>query len=333
MQRSLTEKLRQLQVMSQKHNEYRRLLKNGLSVEAARLAERQYLENNADNPFWLTRQAAALTRAKKYDQAFKIANQSLLIDPSDPYSILAVAQALQGLNRFKEAIQYFEEITETPKLSFYARKGVFDCLLIIKQWDSILDLLGKWEMPSATSFRWRVKALEGKKRFAEAFEACRRWLETDPDNPVGLWSLTELEIRRDGLESVLSRMGKIAKIGSRPPIYKEIYASLCRRAGKPELALKQYEKIAQSGSKTRIHRKRAFVLAQSGKEPEAIGLMEELLKIDPNDFYIHSSYKAACGRVRQLDRALKFYEGLVELFPEEKSLYGRIREVKKRLAT
>ena len=236
--------------MSQEYSEYRRLLKKGSFAEASRFAERQHLKSDINNPFWLTRQAAALTRAKKFNQALEIAKQALSLDPSNPYSVLAVAEAMQGLNRHEEAIRYFEEITENPKLSFYGRKGVFNCLLVLKQWDRILELLTRWEMPPDTVYRWKVKALEGKKCFDEAIEVCHQWLKADPDNHPGLWSLIGLEVRQDGLEQVLSRMGKIAKIKSRPPIYKEIYASLCKRAGKNELALKQYDKILISGSNT-----------------------------------------------------------------------------------
>ncbi len=317
--------------MSQEYNEYRSLLKKGSFIEASRFAELQHLKSNINNPFWLTRQAAALTRAKKFNQALEIGKQALPLNPSNPYSVLAVAEAMQGLNRHEEAIQYFEEITENPKLSLYGRKGVFNSLLVLKQWDRILELLSRWEMPPDTVYRWKVKALEGKKRFDEAIEACRWWLKADPDNPAGLWSLTGLEIRQDGIEKVLSRMGKIAKIKSRPPIYKEIYASLCKRAGKHELALKQYDKIFLKGSNTWNIRQRAFALAKSGKETEAVGLMEELLKTDPTDYFIHTSYKAACGRLHQPERVLNFYENLLELHPEEQTLFGRIRKVKKEL--
>ena len=109
-------------------------------------------------------------------------------------------------------------------------------------------------------------------------------------------------------------MGKLAKIPSRSPVYKEIYASLCRRAGKPELALKQYTELSRSGSDHRIHRQQAFALAKSGKELEAIPIMEELLKLDPRDFYIHSAYIPACKRARQLTGALAFYQKLLESF-------------------
>lgn len=313
------------------YNEYRELIKKGQYIKAVHLAEMAYLEGNRNNPFWLTRQAAALSRAGKYDQGYGIAKQALALKPSDPYSILAVAEALSGLKRMDEALQYYEEIAQDPKLSLYAQRGMLYCLSDLKQWDRMLQLLGPWEMPPAASLQWKVKALTGQDRLQEAIEACRQWLEIEPDNRQGMWALTGLEIQRDGLEAVLKKMGRLAKIGSRPPVYKEIYASLCRRAGRSELALKQYEQLTQTGADPWILQQQAFALKKAGKELEAIPMLEELLKLDPKNFYLHSSYISACKKSRQLEKALDFYENLVELHPDEKPLYGRIKKLQKLL--
>jgi len=84
--------------MSQEYNEYRSLLKKGSFIEASRFAELQHLKSDINNPFWPTRQAAALTRAKKFNQALEIAKQALSLDPSNPYSVLAVAEASAGFS-------------------------------------------------------------------------------------------------------------------------------------------------------------------------------------------------------------------------------------------
>jgi len=125
-------------------------------------------------------------------------------------------------------------------------------------------------------------------------------------------------------------MARLARIPSRPPVYKKIFASLCRRAGKPELALNQYTKLARKGADPGIYRQQAFALAKSGRELEAIAIFEELMRRSPKDYYLHNAYVPACGRVQQLDRALKFYEELLEKYPQEKSLYGRIKKLKNR---
>lgn len=317
--------------MSEEYKKYTQLCKKGRYMEAAGFAAQKYFEGNKNNPFWLTRQAAALIRAHEYKQALEVAEQALLLNSSNPYGIIAVADALRGLHRFEEAFRYYETLIGDPKLSFSAQKGLLFCLSEQKQWDRILQLLNQWEMPPGTRFQWKVKALAGQKQLDEAIETCLQWLKVHPDLSQGLWALTDLEIQRDGIEPVLKKMGRLAKIDSRPPIYKEIYASLCKRAGKPELALKQYEKLTRSGTDIKIQRQQAFTLKKSGKVSEAMPMMEELLKLDPRDYHVHTSYVSACKQTHQLYRALKFYEELLELNPEEKALYGRIRKIKNML--
>jgi tetratricopeptide (TPR) repeat protein len=316
--------------MSKAYDQYRELLSQRKFSEAARFAEQAHLEGNPRNPFWLTRQAAALTRAGEFGQAFTVSEQALAIAPANPYALLCMAEALSGLRRYKEAIEVYEAIVTdaNDKVATVARNGMLACLAELRSWDRILEQIGMWRLPPDKVYRWRVKALEGQNRTGEAIDICHQWLKYNPDHPQALWALTELEIRRDGFDAVLTRMGRLAKIPSRPTIYKEIYASLCKRAGKPDLALKQYEKIGHAASDPNIHRKKAFALAKSGREPEAIALMEELLKLNPKDFYVHSAYVPACRRVKQLDRAVEFYQRLLESHPDEKSIYGRLKKLK-----
>jgi tetratricopeptide (TPR) repeat protein len=174
-----------------------------------------------------------------------------------------------------------------------------------------------------------VKALTGLGRVDEAMALCREWLREAPDTPGGLWALVELEITREGLESVMARMRKVARIPSRPPVYREIYASLCRRAGQPEKAARIYERMVRETSNAKTQSKRAFALAKSGREAEAIPIMEELLRQDAANVYLHSAYAPACRRAGMLERAETFYVELLERYPEEKGLYGRLRNVRR----
>jgi len=314
--------------MSQTYEQFRRLFQKGHYRAAADRAGLEYAAGNKNNPFWLTRQSAALSRAGESRRALDIARQALALQPSNPYGLLSTAEALFGLGRFDEALVYYEEITSDRKLSAYVHKKILECHAAMKNWDHILQFVATWEIPPETKYQWQARAFAGKNRLNDAIDACHQWLKLNPDNPQALWMMTELEIQRDGLESVLSRMAKLAKISSRPPVYKEIYASLCKRAGKPELALEQYAELAQTAPDPKIHRKQAFVLAKSGRELEAIPIIEELLKLNPKDIYLNRAYIPACRRVRQLERALQFYEELLQLNPDEKSLYGRIRNIK-----
>ena len=93
--------------------------------------------------------------------------------------------------------------------------------------------------------------------------------------------------------------------------------------------MKTYERIAASGAQSRIQQKQVFTMARSGREREALPLLEEFLRSEPRNMYLHSSYAAACKRIGEWERAINFYHELLGLHPEEKGLYGRIKAMHK----
>jgi Flp pilus assembly protein TadD len=316
--------------LSETSDEYRTftgLMRRRAFADAAALAERQSVEQSGGSDFWLTQYSRALLRGGRPREAYEAAARVLRSSPRNAYAILARADAAQRLGRPEEALADYEQLADDSRLGGRARDGALNCLERLGSWQKLLEQTTRWDLPPDRRLRWTAKALAGMGRRGEAMETCRKWLDLSPDNPQGLWLLTELRIERDGLDAVRAEMARMAKIPSRPPIYGEIHASLCRRAGLNESALGQYEKLARSQSDPRIMRKHAFMLAKRGRELEALPIMEELLRGDPRDPYVHSSYGAACRRVGRLDRAEAFYHELLERHPAEKGLYGRLKRV------
>ena len=135
--------------MSKAYDQYRELLSHRQFGEAARFAEQMHVEGNPANPFWLTRQAAALTRAGEFDHALTVSEQALAIAPANPYAVLCMAEALSGLRRYKEALDYYEPIAAEAnhKVATVARNGMLACLAELRSWNRILEQIGIWQMP------------------------------------------------------------------------------------------------------------------------------------------------------------------------------------------
>lgn len=311
------------------YQEFRSLLEQRAFEDAIAFAEREVLRSGTANAFWYTQLAIALTRVGRYAEAISTAEQALNVRPDDAFALAARGEALLAAGRWQDAIADFTEAETRPRLKDRARRGILNCLARMADWSGLLARLGDWQIRGEAASFWRVKALVGLGQDSEAIAACQDWLKESPDNPRALWQLTDLEVRRDGLEAVLSRMGRLARIPSSPPVYGEIHASLCRKAGNTEAAVKQYDRLVAKVPDARLQRKQAFALAKSGRELEAIPIIEELLRADPRDVYLHSSYGGACRRAGRLDQAREFYEQLLVLHPEEKPLYGRLRRIAK----
>ncbi|MBD3347410.1 MAG: tetratricopeptide repeat protein [Chitinivibrionales bacterium] len=312
---------------SREYEEYKRLFSAHAFNDALAFAERMSAACSDTSEFWLTCRAAALNQLGKYDQALRIITTALSISPENIYALLAMADSYAGKGDDDKAVRLYRELREKPRLQRRAQRALLCCFSRLKQWHEIMTAVAEWDLPTDQKCMWKARALVGLGRHDDAIETYTRQLEAVPHNPQALWELVDLEVRRDGLEAVRKKYGRMAKIPSLPPVYNEIYASLCRKAGNPDAALSEYEKLATTGADPRIMRKKAFALAKSRREKEAIPMFEELLRLNPNDMYIHSSYYAACKRIGDPGRAGNMYRELLSLFPEEKTLYGRLRKI------
>jgi tetratricopeptide (TPR) repeat protein len=313
------------------YDQFKNLLSARRFSEAVEFAERETLNNPSSEGFWMNQQVIALMKNEKYKRAAEVAQRSLALDPHNPYSLLFRSDAYFHLGDVEKALTGYEESVRIPKVTDRARKGILNCLVQIGEWERILSCIAQWGLSESDGVIYRVKALTNLQRSEEAISLCNEWLKKSPDNKQALWLLVNIEVERDGLEPVRSKYERLAKIPSKPPIYGEIYASLCRKAGKFDKALTQYEKMGHKTQDLSIARQKAFALAKSGHEQEAIPLLEELLRLDPTDMFLHTSYTGANKRLNTLERVWKFYRELIDKYPDEKTLLGRVRKVQKQL--
>jgi tetratricopeptide (TPR) repeat protein len=313
------------------YDDFKHLLRERRFREAVAFAEAQAFSAAESPTFWLNQQAIALLHWGRAAEAEKIAEQALARDPSAVYSLLIRSEAQLKYGAAASALAGFQEAAHHSVVLARARKGILDSLLALRRFEEALIQISGWELDAEVAYPSRVKALGGLGRFADAAAVCREWLGVSPDNRRALWLLCEIEYRMDGIEATLAKYEKLAKIPSRPPIYGELCAMLYRKSGDAQRAAGQYDRLAGKSGDPAIARRRAFALAKSGRESEALPLLEELLRSDPADRYVSNAYVAAARRVRCLDAAWKFYHELLARFPDQKQLYGRIRKIGKEI--
>ncbi len=294
---------------------------------AIALAEAELIKSPTPDHFWLTQLAVAQIAAGQYEAGLNSANQALSMAPGNSFALLARADALYALTRYDEAQNDYMEIEPDPRVQYRARKGTLNCLTRRELWEELRQQLAAWQWHDQSARHWRLTALTKLGQRDEAMAEAKAWLKDEPDAPAALWAMTEMEIEQDGLDTVLARFARLARIPSKPTIYGEIYATLCKRAGKLADAAEQYRKMAGASTNPRLQRKQAFALAKNGQETEAIPIMEEVLLADPGDMYMNSAYVAACRRAQMLDHAWRFYQELLARFPDEKRLHGYCRRV------
>lgn len=296
---------------------------------AIALAERLLAEADGGQAFWLTQLARARRGAGRLKEAVAAADEAVALAPGDGYAYLARGDALRDNGQTDDAIADYRMACRDRRTRAWGLRGGLSCLQAKEDWVAILKVAADPDLPENEQILWRARGLAGTNNLPAAEEACREGLGLFPDDPPLLWELTELDVRTQGLENTLCRFRRMAKIPSRPAVYGKIYAALCRRAGRGEEELKQYELLAEKMPDVGLLRRKAFSLARNGHEAEAIPLLEELLRENPQDTYIHNAYAGACRRIGQLDRAREFYPGLIRLHPHVGPLYGRLKRLEK----
>ncbi|MBD3316881.1 MAG: tetratricopeptide repeat protein [Chitinivibrionales bacterium] len=314
---------------SQIYIQYKNLMKSGAFRAAAELAEREAIGASTRGEFWLTQQANALLRCGEPQKALACAKRAVALAPRNGYALLSCANAEKDCGDTQSALADFRALYNDPRVGSRARDGALACLEAMGNWKELLAEAVSAGLEPEQVLRWRTPALAGMGHRDEAIEACREWVRLSPGSSRAHWKLVELEIERDGLEQVRLRMGRQAKIPNQAPIYGEIYASLCRKAGMERSAVGQYEKLAAGGGDVRFSRKQAFAMAKTDRVEEAIPILEEVLRTNPKDNYAHTSYIAACRRAGVLPRAEAFYTELIGRFPTIGGLYGRRNAVRK----
>ncbi|MBN2035595.1 MAG: tetratricopeptide repeat protein [Chitinispirillaceae bacterium] len=315
--------------MENAYREFSAIMKRRAFKEAVEFASRRSLEKGGSDGFWLTQYSLALREAGRIDEAVGAADKACAVAPRNAWALIARAEALLKKGDVDGAVDSFNEAMSDARAGTRARKGILVCLARKDHWERILSFLAQNDLPPNDSFSWRVKALMGLGRNDEAEKACDEQLASDPDHPAALWKKCELRVAAEGVEPVRQRFSRLARIPGKPPVYAEIYAWLCKRSGNLSGAVEQYERLSRSGGNPSVLRKQAFALAKSGHEGRAVGLMEELLRLAPDDRYLHAAYLPACTRLGDLERAWKFYHELQALHPEQKGLYGRLKRVQK----
>jgi tetratricopeptide (TPR) repeat protein len=313
--------------MNAAYRDFSALLKKKAYTEAADFAARQTVEKGDRSEFWLTQLSAALREGGRVDEALAAADKACALAPRNGWAQLARAEALLKKGNTDGALGCFEEAAFDAGVAARARKGILSCFVRMKSWDRIVSYLAQTDMPSTDKYQWQVKALMGLGRNREAEKVCDEWLAAEPDNAAALWKKTELRVAAEGVEPVRQRFSRLARIPGKPAAYAEIHAWLCKKSGNVEGAVEQYEKMSQGAADPAVLRKQAFALAKSGREDRAVPLMEELLRLAPDDMYLHSAYLPACTRLGDVDRAWKFYHELLALHPQSKGLYGRLKRV------
>lgn len=305
------------------YDEFKLLLKKGSFREASLVAKRAAEAGGRDAVFWCNQQAQALLKGNKPKEALRIALQVLENDPENCFAMLAAAEAHFLLGKIGDAQTYYHTASGCTATFEEGKKGIVNCLIKLKRFTDALDEMDGCPRLGSFWFPLKIRALSGLGRIGEAVAECTRWLDGAPNDRTAQRVMFDLDVAYLGEDAALVKYETLAKTASKMSIYRVLKNELLQRCGKGDAV--ENKKPAELFLLSR----KAFTLAKTGRERDAVQLMEVVLRKDPCNEYVNNGYIAAARRIGYMVPAMKFYQELSRLHPEEQGLHHYVRKVSK----
>lgn len=276
-------------------------LRQGRLPEGRILAE-EILARDPQHPQGLAIMGDILLKQRLSREALECYRQASNRDPR-PYLVLKVVRALKETGDTSEALQELERVlVRNPEnVPFLKEKAVI--LNRLKRYDEALEIYEKLRMlaPADSFVQKEILRLRGRDRPQEQ-------VLTDLQKVMGMDS------RRDDAQM------------------HGLLAEKLKGAGQVREAAVEYGAAAQlEPNNLYFVKQQGFCFYRLKKYGETIRSLSEVFKKDPSDFFVRSALEKSFEAEGDLKGLLHLLEETLHLHPDQKSLLGKIKKMRKRL--
>ena len=239
--------------------------------------------------------------------------------PDDPRPILQLARIYERNNNpklaeeeYKQLLQKFPQHTEFVReyAQFLSRQGRDEDA--VRLYDQLLE-----RSPN------EVVALLGKARFAEkrndapqALELYQKVLEQDPTNEIALLGTAAMYRKLNQVDAAIEIYRRMTLTENPHPLAFSSLLTLYREQQRTDELLDYLRQMAQQHG-MRFLPFLASEMLQAGKGEEAIALLQDALKREPNSALIHKLLGVVYETLQRPDDALRAYQRAHALDPND----------------
>lgn len=291
------------------------LLVLALSMQAAPAA------SNQPTAYGLFLEALSLKEAGQTDEALKVLQRTLKVDPKAADVHAEIAEIHMEAGRFELAIPAIDRaIALSPERAdlrnlagqvhqFYGQSGggEKELRLAVKEYETASTL-----KPTDPAPLRDLTRLYSVLRDAEAaLQAWKRLSVVDPQNIDAFVQVASLSLATGKTAEAIEALETATAADPQNARVLQILGDMKQQAGKPEEALKHYEAAARLDAKDLVTRlKMGEILIEAKRGAEAVVLADELLKQDPSNRYALDLKARALKDLRRTDEALVLAESL-----------------------
>jgi tetratricopeptide (TPR) repeat protein len=276
-------------------------LRQGHFIEARILID-EVLAHDPQHPEALSVLGDLFIKERSPQRALDCYRQAFARDPK-PYLILKTARAFKEMNLFDDALQELEKV------------------LVVK--------------PKSLAFlKEKALILNRMKRFDEALETLERAKEVSPEDPFVRKEIFRLRGHKRPEPQVLKELQTIIGMESKKDD-AQLHGLLAQRlkgAGMVKEAAVEYKRASD------IEPDNLYFLKQQGfchydeKDYEqALYCLKEAFRKDPSDYFVRNTLEKIYNIRGDIEGFLNLLEETLSQHPDQKSLFGMIRRIRKRL--
>ncbi len=239
-----------------------------------------------------------LLAKQAYTEAQNAYRQAIALAPNRRDAYLQLGQLLLGQGQPDEAAQLYRQMARQPELGATAH------VLLGDLWTS-------------------------QERLKEAEKAYRQAVRLDRRQPIGYLRMAELFLRQGDLHQAESWVKKAMQVAPDAVDPYILLAQLKEQQGNISAAIDLYRQIAQRRPEeaSAAHERIGDLLIQLERYPEAIHVLQDALRENPNNAGASFSLGVAYERQDDLEQAAAMYSQTIDIAPSYLDAYSALAHI------
>jgi tetratricopeptide (TPR) repeat protein len=297
---------------------------------------RKELQKNPDHPLLKTSLADLYFREGRLIEARLLIDDVLARDPRHPEALAILGDLFIKQHSPEKAIDcYRQAFSQNPRPHFILKTArafkemrLFDDAL--QELDKVLVVKPK----SLAFLKEKALILNRMRRFDQALEALEKAKEISPDDAFVKKEILRLRSRNRPETQVLKELQAVTGMESKKDDAQlhGLLAQRLRGAGLVKEAAAEYKRASD------LEPDNAYFLKQQGfcyyrekDYDQAIHCLREAFRKDPSDFFVRKSLEKSYEAMGDMEGFLILLEETLLQHPDQKSLFGTISKIRKRL--
>jgi len=309
-------------------------LKKKGAFQAAEKELMEGLDEQADHPLLRSSLAQLYLREGRMEEARILAESILSMDPQYPQALYIRGEVFLKEGKPDEAFQCFRQASQNDARP-YLVLGMVRALRAMERYEEALEALDAALIGEPGNLRLekeKAVILNRMDRREEALRLYEKIKEQDPDDAFVRKEIYRLRGLKHPDETMIRELEKVISLSSRKDD-AQLHGFLgqkLKKVGKLEEAAAEFRKAGElEPDNLYFFKQEGFCRYKLGDYPNAIRILGEAFRSDPNDFVVKSTLKRMYTKTDRIADFITLIEEMLKEHPHQVKLMGTLKGLKK----